>query len=34
MAGKTPMGKKELLRGKLMAMAEEEQMALKEAAYY
>jgi hypothetical protein len=31
MAGKIPMGKKELLRGKLMAMVEERQMALKES---
>ena len=31
MAGKIPMGKKELLRGKLMAMVEEGKMTLKEA---
>ena len=31
MTGKLPMGEKELLRGKLMAMVEEGKMTLKEA---
>ena len=32
MAGKLPMGQKELLKGKLMAMVVEKKMTLKEAA--
>ncbi|MDR0684622.1 MAG: hypothetical protein LBF83_05800 [Spirochaetaceae bacterium] len=31
MTGRLPMGQKELLRGKLMAMVEEGKMTLKEA---